>query len=172
MTCEQNSEKQNAQDPRAIANYFIEVANKRGEKLSILQLIKLVYFAHGWCLGFGHGPLINAPVKAWKAGPVIDEVYDHFRPHGVHEITKPVPDADGNPLRADLTDEQKEIVDRVYRDYAHLHPFTLSRLTYARATPWAMTRGHYAPIDNKVIEDYYRKMSEKLGQENREAESR
>ena len=146
----------NPQNPVAVANYLLQRAKERGESLSILQLVKLVYLAHGWCLGFDRGPLINGTVQAWKHGPVVREVYRNFRSQGSHDIKNFALDADGKPCMPDLTPGQKEVVDTVYNSYIKLHPFTLSEMTHARGTPWAMTPGHYALIDNKVIEDYYK----------------
>ena len=54
--------------------------------LSILQLVKLVYLAHGWSLGFDRGPLINATAEAWERGPVIPRVYNFYRKQGIHNI--------------------------------------------------------------------------------------
>ena len=153
-------QKQNANDPLAIANYFIMRARDKGESLSILQLVKLVYLAHGWSLGFGHGPLIRSTVQAWQHGPVVSEVYNAFRPAGVYNINRLVADDEGNPRLPQWKSEaQKADADLVFDRYVKLHPYTLSDLTHARGTPWAMTdpRKYREPIYDEDIEEYYKK---------------
>ena len=68
-----------AEAPETIANYFISKALADGIKLTLLQLIKLVYLAHGWHLGLTGRPLISETVQAWKYGPVIKSLYDRFK---------------------------------------------------------------------------------------------
>lgn len=51
-------------DSRAVANRLIEMADERGISLTIVHLVKLVYFAHGWHLGLFHRPLIRHAVQA------------------------------------------------------------------------------------------------------------
>ena len=153
-------EKRSANDPLAVANYFILRARDQGRALSILQLVKLVYLAHGWSLGFGYGPLIRSTVQAWQHGPVVKEVYDVFRPLGAYNINRLVADDEGNPRVPKWKNEaQKADMDMVFDKYVKLHPYTLSDLTHARGTPWAMTdpKKYREPIPDSIIEEYYKK---------------
>jgi uncharacterized phage-associated protein len=54
-----------------VANRFLELAEAEGRSLTPLQLMKLVYIAHGWMLGIHQRPLIKDHIEAWKLGPVI-----------------------------------------------------------------------------------------------------
>ena len=146
--------------PLVIANRFVEKAALEGKSLDILRLVKLVYLAHGWCLGFTGKPLISSQVEAWKYGPVIPEIYQAFRPQGV-VVRGRAMNGDGKPYGGELSDEQAKIVDDVYEVYSPLSSFGLSRLTHAKGTPWSETSGHYAPIPDERIRAYYRKRVEK-----------
>jgi len=53
-----------------------------------MQLIKLVYIAHGWTLGLYNQPLIGKQVEAWTYGPVIPSVYHDFKHYGRDPITQ------------------------------------------------------------------------------------
>lgn len=66
-------------NPLAIANYFIELAKNDD---NLVSPIKLVYFAHGWCLALANKPLINEKVEAWQYGP-------EFKKYGNEGITSP-----------------------------------------------------------------------------------
>src|SRR5687767_12203236 len=74
-------------DPKSIANYFIDLAAAEGKKLTPLQLIKLVYIAHGWYLGLTGKPLINESPQAWQYGPVIPSLYHALKIHGNDAVT-------------------------------------------------------------------------------------
>ncbi|WP_347264828.1 type II toxin-antitoxin system antitoxin SocA domain-containing protein, partial [Nitrobacter sp.] len=62
-------------DSLTIANRFLEIATEKGDTLTPMQLLKLVYIAHGWMLGLYGVPLIVDEVQAWKYGPVIPSLY-------------------------------------------------------------------------------------------------
>ena len=46
-------------DARAVANSLIEKSQEEGNLLTPLQIIKLVYFCHGWMLALYKRPLIK-----------------------------------------------------------------------------------------------------------------
>jgi uncharacterized phage-associated protein len=74
-------------DPKAIANYLLEVAKNHNETLTPMKIQKLVYFANGWHLALKNEPLINEQVEAWPYGPVIPSLYRAFRRFGDQAIT-------------------------------------------------------------------------------------
>jgi uncharacterized phage-associated protein len=88
----------------AVANHFLDIAEKAGQRLTPMKLQKLVYFAHGWHLGLTGEPLLDEEIQAWSFGPVVRSVYNAFRDCGGDEITHKgsefVPDhaEDGPPL--------------------------------------------------------------------------
>ena len=144
-------------NPLAIANRFIEKAVRAGRPLSIVHLVKLVYLAHGWCLGYTGKPLIATKVQVWRNGPIIKEIYDEFRPQGVY-INQSAVDEKGQIHHAELTEQEADIVDRVYDNYAPLSTEQLFSLTRANGTPWSQAEGYYYdPLPDKLIRKYYAK---------------
>src|SRR5277367_2017193 len=75
-------------DSKAVANYFLDRADQSGKKLDPMQLLKLVYFAHGWYLADSGAPLIDEMVEAWRYGPVIPSLYHEFKAFGKNPITR------------------------------------------------------------------------------------
>src|SRR5258708_6687363 len=73
----------------AVANWFVEKANQGGKPVTLMKLLKLVYFAHGWHLALTKKPLIKEEIEAWKFGPVAPDVYHVFKTNGAGPIKSP-----------------------------------------------------------------------------------
>ena len=150
-------------DSRAIANIFVDKAREANDMMGIMSLVKYVYLAHGWTLGYTGRPLICHQVEAWKHGPVVPEVYHAFRgqrfvvtekAHDYHPEFGELP-----PYTAKLSDEEQAIVDTVYSRYSRFGAFQLSALTHQKGTPWDQFNGqYYAPIPDSIIKDYYKRL--------------
>ncbi len=140
-------------DARQIANWFVQRAGIDGKRLSIMQLLKLVYISHGWYLEMSGAPLIRNKIEAWKHGPVIPDVYRAFRGQDIN-VAVPVP---GFP--AINNSYAENILEQIYQSYGKLHAFQLSDLTHEPGSPWdtASKRfGFFAPITNDLILAHYR----------------
>ena len=71
-------------DSRAIANIFIRKFRADEREVTKMILNKLIYFAHGWTLGYTGAPLIRHAVEAWKSGPVVHKVADGHKEDSVY----------------------------------------------------------------------------------------
>ncbi len=154
----------------AIANEFLHRAREAGDGLSHMQTQKLVYLAHGWCLGAGNGPLIEEQFEAWTFGPVERKLYDSLKKYGSGLVTQfikwgddtPLNDAEEFPFAFEQMNEfECELLAYIYDAYGKFHAFQLSALTHLDGTPWqrAYIRGQNRPIDNKAIEDYFARLA-------------
>ncbi|MDC4872757.1 DUF4065 domain-containing protein, partial [Acinetobacter baumannii] len=75
-----------------VANKIIESGKNKNppQYYTPMQLLKLVYIAHGWMLALFNRPLFNEKVEAWKYGPVIPELYEavkHYKANPVKELS-------------------------------------------------------------------------------------
>lgn len=151
----------------AIANYFIRKSLDEKKPITAMQVLKLVYIAHGYYLAMTKGqPLIEDDVEAWQYGPVIPVLY--------HEIKV----FKGKPLDSliSLFDGEKEIfshpvvkdrkvqklLDAVWHKYGHRSGLDLSSLTHKSNTPWEQVwhqeGGSFqqgAIIPNELIQEHY-----------------
>lgn len=147
-------------DSRAIANIFVDKARAAKRRLTIMPLVKYVYLAHGWTLGYTGKPLICHQVQAWKFGPVIPEVYRAFAPQFViKDKARPYDPEFGEfpDYATKLTEEEADIVSKVYERYSRLGAFELSDLTHREGTPWDKCKDRrFGPIPDNVIEAYYK----------------
>jgi uncharacterized phage-associated protein len=140
-----------------VANEFIKIGTNCGKPLTPMQVIKLVYIAHGLKLGFLKESLIEDDVEAWKYGPVIDSVYQPLKMYRGDKITCEI------KLQSSeiLPKEDKDIIEGTFNRYGYLSGAQLSALTHQKDTPWRITWdkwGQYSPgvvIPKTLIQNYY-----------------
>jgi len=139
-------------DPKAIANYFLDLADRENRSLSPMKLQKLIYYANGWMLALKAKPLLNEQIEAWRFGPVISSIYHEFRSFGNQPITERAssleygeatgggfdvnvvsPSIDDEPVEAEYT---KNLLDKVWEIYGGYSAVQLSNMTHAEGSPW------------------------------------
>jgi uncharacterized phage-associated protein len=148
-----------AYDPRALANYILDKAEKSGVALTQMQLQKLVYFAHGWHLANTGQPLSKAWFSAWKWGPVNTQIYNKFKKYGGKPITGLAKDQNGEAFPVEFSDYSRKILDEVFDNLGQLNGPQLSKETHLPGSPWYKVwnngKGENAPIPDDMIKDYF-----------------
>lgn len=148
-------------DARVVANRFLELATDEGRPLTPMQVLKLVYIAHGWNLALHDRPLIDQPVEAWQYGPVIRDLYNAMKGFGGGSVRGPLPVGFGSN-GDELSDDESDLVGQVFRLYGRMNGVELSRITHAFNTPWRQvyTPGkHGSVISPDLIADHYGRLS-------------
>jgi len=139
-------------DARQIANWFILRAKRDGKVLSIMQLLKLVYIAHGWHLEMRNRPLFFNRIEVWRRGPVIRDIYTEFRNKGI-DVHEP---STGHLV--ELPPEYDRFLEQIYDIYGKKSAYELSDLTHKPGSPWDMvhkSKGLFATITDDVIRPHY-----------------
>ena len=148
-------------DSRAIANRILERARARGVNLTIMQLVKLIYFAQGWYLGVLDKPLTFHAPQAWQYGPVYPLVYKAFPNAGSTPLGGLIVDGKtGAPFHADFQDDEDQLIDWILDKYGTMHAFQLSKLTHADDGPWKTTidsSGLYSEIPASLMRSYFKR---------------
>mgnify|MGYP000099482796 CR=1 FL=1 len=149
--------------PLAIANAVLNEAWLQGKSVTIMQLLKLVYIAHGWSLALLNAPLVNEEAEAWQHGPIFPSIYRGFRRFGSNPIVELASTPFGPLAEATLTAEQRNLISSVVKNYGDMHAFRLSRITHEVDTPWSKTydggRGSSDDIPNALVAEHYRKLA-------------
>lgn len=170
-------------NPLAVCNYFIDKANEDASvnDLTLMKLMKLVFFAHGWhlCLN-DNKALIDERFEAWKYGPVVSSIYSEFKYNGKDPIS--VPAIKGNYLETVFmsNDELEQnrisfdsfsvktckILDTVWNAYKKFDGITLSNATHKKGTPWdtiwkKKKNERHAEIPNDLILNYFVELKDK-----------
>lgn len=113
-----------------IANYFLykaQVATEEDQELiSNLKLQKLVYYAQGLHLAIGEGPLFSDRIEAWTYGPVIPDLYHHYKDGGSNGIYA---DDSFNPLSID--EDTRLFLDEVYEVFGQFSAIRLMNLAHS-----------------------------------------
>ncbi len=137
----------------AVAKYLLDQTRAAGFVVTPMQLLKLVYIAHGWMLGSHGRPLFNESVEAWQYGPVVPSVYQSLKRFGSSSVQC----VDGAP-EVQFDQDERAIMDFVSRNYGAANGVTLSAATHKAGTPWSVTWGSQsksAPISNDLIQNFY-----------------
>jgi uncharacterized phage-associated protein len=120
-----------------VAKYFLSLSDEdSGDLVSNLKLQKLLYYAQGcWVAVNGtEKPLFKDKIYAWKHGPVVKTVYNHYASHGANAL----PIEKTPSLRPDIVEFLKEI----YRVFGRYSAWQLREMTH-REPPWIE---NYRPI--------------------------
>lgn len=149
--------------PLAVANAVLEEAKTQGKSLTVMQLLKLVYIAHGWSLALLNAPLVDEEPEAWQHGPVFPSIYRELRRFGSQPIAGLASGPFGSVPHAQLSDQQRSVVQSVVRGYGDTHAFALSRMTHQPDTPWDKVYrgglGASEDIPNAIIMEHYKKLA-------------
>ena len=111
-----------------VATYILE----KTERLSTWKLQKLVYYSQAWHCVWSDQPMFRARIEAWENGPVCPELY---KAHRGEFIIDSLPKGDSSQL----SDDEKDSIDKVVETYNHYNGQQLSRLTHAEE-PWQLAR--------------------------------
>jgi len=130
----------------AVANRFLEHAEKAEQELTQMQLQKLVYIAHGWNLAINDRALTKDHPIAWDFGPVYPDLWKALRRYGSSLVTKKIKIGDfdigatGRQAKkistGSLEKAETDVVNKVFEVYGKFHAFQLSAITHAEGTPW------------------------------------
>lgn len=156
--------RDDAHDPLAVANRILDVREEFGSPPTIMQLIKLAYFADGWSLALLNKPLCNEAPEAWQYGPVYRSIYKAFSGSGPKPIkSRAVIFGTDVPVSEDFSVSENDLIKSVVRAYGKLSAYALSNLTHQPNTPWskAYKNGGYSEIDTAEMKKHFVELKEK-----------
>jgi len=146
-----------AHDPLLVAEYLLKKAESNQNPLTPMQVLKLVYMAHGWMLGIHGRSLINEPVLAWQYGPVVVSVYEQIKKFKNNHVELPIA---SNLSDAEFDAVEMRLMDQVVDIYGKYSGPALSRMTHSEGTPWSIIWnkcGWNGVINTNLIQGHYSK---------------
>ena len=154
------------QNPKAIANLILEVANTLGRKASNLSVNKIAYFAHGSYLARYGKPLIDTKIEAWEFGPIFCEIYYEFKTCGDRPVDFFARDLNLETdnlevVKWDLPPDEEDFIREVIISYLEMSAGYLVRTSHLEDGPWHHAwhhKGRVNPgmeISNDAILKYF-----------------
>lgn len=111
-----------------------------GTRIDEMKLHKLLYFTQRECLIQTGYPMFEAKFEAWKYGPVMVDIRQHYKDDTLHDS---------------LTEEQlqqyRQVFDVIFRIYAKQKSWSLSTLTHGEYS-WKQARIGYEEQDACEVE--------------------
>lgn len=139
----------------AIANIYVNRGLDTGYGLTTPCLSKLAFFSHAWNLGYNGEPLVTQNVISDYFGPRIREVDLAFINNGLFAGI-PARDENGEEYSCALSEEELEIVDRVYDFYTDMtSDERFSAITELGGFWPRYRRRRRAVIPNEEIKEYF-----------------
>lgn len=143
--------------PTKAANLILAEAARDGVPLTPLQVMKLVYIAHGMHLGLQGAPLVGEHVQAWQYGPVLPSLYHRMKEYRNGPVRSPLPLTLFD--RTEPSEKELETLASVYRAFGKYSGPALSNLTHRPGSPWSQVWrpgvSHLA-IPNELIRRHYK----------------
>ncbi len=137
-------------DALDVAKYIITYCKKNQKPISNLKLQKLLYFVQAqFLVGENHACFYNR-IEAWDLGPVVPDVYHHFKMYGSNPI---ILWKEGN---FGVSAHDREIINIIVNDCNEYTASQLVELTHQQ-TPWiqAKEKGYNEQITNDSIKEFF-----------------
>jgi uncharacterized phage-associated protein len=145
-----------------VADELIGLAADEGRALDQIQLQKLVYIAHGWCLALYGQPLTGDRPEAWEFGPVYRRLADALASCGLEPVTARIFHSD--EVRSELEVFERDLISRIYQDYSKFSGAQLSNLTRRGNAPWAQVyaegTGKFRDIPHELVRAQFVRIAE------------
>lgn len=143
-----------------IARWFIfrnceDVNNGEDERMTLLKLLKLLYYAEGCSLALDKGSLFDEKIMAWEHGPVVEEVWRSFdNAYDLH-----TDEAEMVKSLSKISGEDKELLEDVYSVFGKYSASGLRNKTHAES-PWLDAtsggRKFNSEISRQSIVEYFK----------------
>jgi uncharacterized phage-associated protein len=133
-----------------VARFFLTLSEpEEGDWVSNLKLQKLCYYGQGFHLAMFDEPLFPDSIVAWEHGPVVPELYRHYKAHGEDAIPVPT-DVDFGVL----PERAQDLLREVWNTYGQFSAWKLRNLTHDEP-PWAETSRN-AVISHDKLREYFK----------------
>jgi uncharacterized phage-associated protein len=109
-----------------------------------MKLQKLIYFTYRDYLKKENNDLFSEPISAWKYGPVVESVYNHFKPFGAKSINKFYRNSVGDvAILSESSEVFGSVIKSIWEKYRPFSGIDLSKITHREGSAWykAWTNG-------------------------------
>lgn len=126
--------------------------SEKGEIISNLKLQKLLYYMQGFFIAVFDKPLFDSDIKAWQYGPVVEEMYYHFKEFGSGAISI---SSDENII--ELLHDEELLFREVMEEFGQFSAIKLMQISHEER-PWKKVFnenvGGVIPIE--LLKEYFK----------------
>lgn len=141
-----------------LARYILKKCIDENRVIANLQLQKILYCIQESFLKEKGHKAFSEPIEAWQFGPVVPEIYDHYRIYGCKTIVW-IPEDERNIILKDEKD--KALIDGIVEEKRNIDPWDTVQLTKKELGAWAEVydngNGAYKEIPIETIKKYLQK---------------
>lgn len=124
-----------------VASYICQRYFKEfGARIDEMKLHKLLYFTQRECFIQMEQPMFEARFEAWKYGPVMVSIRQHYKNDSFHEL-----------MDKEQIAQYKPVFDMLFKTYAPQKSWSLSTLTHGEYS-WKHAREGYDEQDTCEVE--------------------
>lgn len=138
------------------------LCERSGWRLSNLEVQKLVYLAHMFCLGRTGSPLVDGHFEAWEYGPVHPDLYHRVKVFG----SDPVQNVFHTVRGLDSESTEARVLDEIGDSLAGCPSGRLVAITHWDRGAWARNYrpgARFIVIPNDDIKDEYMEREREFG---------
>ncbi len=122
-----------------------------GEPLSLLKLLKLLYYAEGSYLAIKNKSLFNEDILAWEHGPVVKEVYYAYSdPYNLQLTDEDIQDA------RKFSKDDSIFLTQVFDVFGQYSAWALRNRTHEES-PWIEATNHGKRLNQIISRDTMKK---------------
>lgn len=124
----------------------------QGEIISNLKLQKILYYMQGFFIAVFDKKLFEEEFEAWQYGPVVRDMYNHFKDFGSGAITL----KEGEQI-IELTEEENELFKEVMIEYGQFSAIKLMNMTHSEL-PWkkVFNENPQGEISYDLLKEYFK----------------
>ena len=112
-----------------VASYICtRYEDENGKAIDEMKLQGLLYMSQRESLIQNSEPLFDGVFYGWRFGPLLKEIHLAYKEHTLNEV-----------VFQDTVDRMSPILDKVFTQYSHKDPWSLSRLTLGELS-WKNSR--------------------------------
>jgi uncharacterized phage-associated protein len=141
----------------------LDVGDERQLPISVMKLLKVLYFAYGWYLASRGCRLFHNPIQAWDHGPVVRCVWEEFEGQRTAITTRAMVLDLASGCRTlattDLDAIDIEFIRAISLEHLHEGAWALSERTHEADTPWSAvwhSSGQSANLGMRIADDMIR----------------
>ena len=121
---------------------------KEADKLSLLKLLKLMYYAEGCSLALNDKSLFDEPIISWEHGPVVVEVYNQYKSD---PFDLPFDENDSN-INEKFCSEDIDCLEQVFQVFGVYSAWALRNKTHEEE-PWLEATNGGRSLKNEISKD-------------------